>query len=87
MRLDSTAFRRSWQADLAILRFLGYLSDIAGTRTKEVSLLERRPLREILPDAFPEQNVIVLIDRKAGNLDSLIGNESSVLLMPIVSGG
>ncbi len=72
---------------MAVLRFLGYLSDIAGVRTKELVIAGQKPLRDILPQGFPEANVIVLIDRKAGTLDSLIGNESSVLLMPILSGG
>ena len=72
---------------MAVLRFLGYLSDVAGARTREPVIAGQKPLRELLPRGFPEKNVIVLIDGKAGNLDSLVGNESSVLLMPVLSGG
>jgi len=72
---------------LAKLRFLGYLADLAGARTKEVAIVGTKSLREVLPPSFPEQNVIVLIDRNIGNLKSLIGNESSVTLMRIPSGG
>jgi molybdopterin converting factor small subunit len=44
-------------------------------------------LREILPSPFPEKNIIVLINQRAGTLDSLIKDEDSVALMPVLSGG
>jgi len=72
---------------LAELKFFGYLADIVGARAKEMSLEEPVALREILPSPFPEKNIIVLINQKAGNLDSLVKNEDSVVLMPILSGG
>jgi molybdopterin converting factor small subunit len=72
---------------LAELKFFGYLSDIVGRREIEVSLEKPTPLREMLPSSFPETNIIILINEKAGNLDSLIKNEDTVALMPILSGG
>jgi molybdopterin converting factor small subunit len=72
---------------LAELKFFGYLSDLAGARKKEVSLEKPVALREILPSDFPEADLIILINEKAGSLDSLIKNEDSVALMPILSGG
>lgn len=45
------------------------------------------PLREMLPSPFPETNIIILINEKVGGLDSLIQDEDSVVLMPILSGG
>jgi len=72
---------------LAELKSFGYLVDIVGARAKEMSLEKPVALREILPSPFPEKNIIVLINQKAGNLDSLIKNEDSVVLMPILSGG
>jgi len=72
---------------LAELKFFGYLADIVGARAKEMSLEKPVALREILPSPFPEKNIIVLINQKAGNLDSLIRDEDSVVLMPILSGG
>jgi hypothetical protein len=41
----------------------------------------------MVPSTFPETDIIILIDEKVGNLDSLIENESSVVIMPILSGG
>jgi len=72
---------------LAELKFFGYLAEIVGARAKEMRLEKPVALREILPSPFPETNIIILINQKVGNLDSLIENEDSVALMPILSGG
>jgi hypothetical protein len=72
---------------LAELKFLGYLAEVAGARGKNLVLDKPTPLRKILPPSFPEKNVIILIDKRVGNLDSVIENESSVIIMPILSGG
>jgi molybdopterin converting factor small subunit len=72
---------------LAELKFFGYLADIVGTREKEMPLKKPVALREILPSPFPEKNVIILINQRAGTLDSLIKDEDSVALMPVLSGG
>jgi len=72
---------------LAQLRFFGYLADITGTRKKEVRLEEPVLLRELLPPDFPQENIIILIDEKPGRLESLITNESQVVMMPVLSGG
>ena len=72
---------------MAELKFFGYLADIAGARAKEVNLEKPAALREILPPSFPETNIIILINQKAGHLDSLIRNEDAVAIMPILSGG
>jgi molybdopterin converting factor small subunit len=72
---------------LAALKFLGHLAEIAGTREKILVLDKPMPLRRILPPSFPEENIIILIDKRVGNLDSVIENESSVIIMPMLSGG
>jgi len=72
---------------LAEFKFLGYLAEIVGDRTKHRILEKPTALREVLPSPFPETNIIVLIDQKVGSLDSMIENENSVLLMPMLSGG
>jgi molybdopterin converting factor small subunit len=72
---------------LAELKFLGYLAEVVGTRTKHLVLHKPTPLRRILPSSFPEENVIILIDKKVGNFDSIIENGNSIMLMPMLSGG
>ena len=72
---------------MAELKFLGYLADIAGARAKDINLGKPVALRELLPASFPEKNIIILINQKAGSLDSLIRNEDRVALMPVLSGG
>ncbi len=72
---------------MAELKFFGYLTDIAGARKKEMRLEKPVTLREILPPAFPEMNVLILINQNPGRLDSLVRDEDTVALMPILSGG
>ena len=72
---------------MAELKLFGYLADIVGTRAKEVSLEKPTALRKILPSPFPDTNIIILINEKVGTLDSLIMDEDSVVLMPVLSGG
>jgi molybdopterin converting factor small subunit len=72
---------------LAELRFFGYLTDIAGARKKEIKLENPVALKEILPPAFPGKNVLILINQSPGRLDSLVRDEDTVALMPILSGG
>ena len=73
---------------MAEIKFLGYLADVvAGIRRKKLILREAAPLRKILPPSFPGRDVVILIDQKAGKLDSVIENQSLVVIMPILSGG
>ena len=72
---------------MAELRFFGYLSELAGTRAKELTLERPTTLRSLVPPAFPEANIIILINQKAGSLDSEITDRDSVVFMPVLSGG
>ena len=72
---------------MAELKFLGHLAEIAGAREKNLVLDKPMPLRKVLPSSFPKKDVIILIDEKVGNFDSLIENGNKVVLMPLVSGG
>lgn len=73
--------------NVAELKFFGYLADLAGSRKREVTLERAVPLRELLPPRFPKENIIILINEKAGSLDSVVQNEDSIVFMPILSGG
>ena len=72
---------------MAEIRFFGYLSDLVGTRVKELTLERATTLKELVPPAFPDMNIIILINGKAGSLDSEITDKDSVVFMPILSGG
>ena len=72
---------------MAELRFFGYLSDLAGTRVKEVRLDRSEVLRRLVPSSFSEANMIILINQRAGTLDSEVTDKDSVTFMPILSGG
>jgi len=72
---------------MAELKFLGYLAGKVGKRSQEVLLEKPQRLRDLLPSPFPEQDIVILINQKVGNLDSMIENEDRVVLMPMISGG
>jgi len=72
---------------MAELKFLGYLAEKVGKRSQEVLLESPQRLRDLLSLPFPEQDIIILINQKVGNLDSMIQNEDRVVLMPMISGG
>ena len=72
---------------MAELKFFGFLSDLVGTRIKDLRLEHPVTLRELVPSAFPETNTIILINQKVGSLDSEIKDQDSVVLMPVLSGG
>ncbi len=68
-------------------KFLGYLAEISGRKSLEISLENPRKLRDILEVKFPEDRSIVVINQRAGNFDSLIRNGDKVVIMPMISGG
>ena len=72
---------------MAEFKFLGYLAEVVGARTKNLVLEKPTPLREILPSPFPEENVVILIDQKVGSFDSIIEDGNSIVIMPVLSGG
>jgi molybdopterin converting factor small subunit len=72
---------------MAEFRFLGYLSEVAGVQIMQIPLEKPTRLRDILARPSPGKNIIFLIDQKMGNLDSIIQDNNSVVIMPILSGG
>lgn len=69
------------------IKLFGYVADFMGMRTKCVNIDSPIPLKELLLSPFPETNIIILINEKAGNLDSIINDEDSIIISPIFSGG
>ncbi len=72
---------------MAEIKFFGFLSELAGKRAERIELTKPVALRELLPASFPHENVIILVDEKPGDLDTLVTPESTVSLMPMLSGG
>ncbi len=72
---------------MATFKFLGYLAEVAGGRTREVALKEPTRLDALLPNTFFREEIIILINGKAGRIDSPIKDSDSVLVMPVISGG
>ena len=72
---------------MAALRFVGFIAELAGARQMEVRLERPTPLRDILEIRLPEERTIVLINQEGGTLDSLVHDEDTVTVLPVVSGG
>lgn len=72
---------------MATIRLLGILAEKIGQKRIDVTLGEPTELRKIFPLPFKEEDVLILIDGKAGHLTSLIEDKNSIEIMPMLSGG
>jgi molybdopterin converting factor small subunit len=72
---------------MATLKFLGFLGDMAKTKEMEISIQKSRKLRDLLPVKLPEDRAIVLINQEGAGFDSLVHNDDTVLILPVISGG
>ncbi|MDH5402534.1 MAG: MoaD/ThiS family protein [Candidatus Heimdallarchaeota archaeon] len=73
---------------MAIVRLIGYFSSIAGYSEKEFIIDQPIKVRDIVnfPN-IPEERIIVLINEKGANLDSIINSTDYVKIFPVIGGG
>ena len=69
------------------IKFLGWIASLAGKREMEVEIEAPVQLREILPFSLHERNIIIIVNSRPGSEESVVNNEDSVTLMPVISGG
>ncbi len=69
------------------LKFLGWISSLAGRREMEVKLENPVPLRDVLPFSLHERNIIVIVNNKPGSEETLVKDTDQVMLLPVISGG
>ncbi len=72
---------------MAKIEYIGYLEDKVGYRTIFLKLEDKMPIRKAIEFPLEEEDVIILIDGKIGNLDSLVDDGSQIIVMPVMSGG
>lgn len=72
---------------MATIIFLGVLAEKVGHKSVEVAVKESVELKKIYPLPFQEEDVLILIDGKMGDLTSLVEDQSSITIMPMLSGG
>jgi molybdopterin converting factor small subunit len=69
------------------VKFLGWISSLAGKREMDIDIDESVQLKDILPFSLQEKNVIVVINDKAGSEESTVKDTDRVVLLPVISGG
>ncbi len=69
------------------LKFLGWISSLAGKREMDVQLDIPVQLKEILPFSLHERNIIVIVNNEPGSEETMVKDADQVVLMPVISGG
>jgi len=70
------------------LKFIGWISSLAGTREMDITLETPEQLKNILPFSLQgKENIIIIINNEPGSATTVVSNEDQVLLMPVISGG
>jgi hypothetical protein len=72
---------------MALLKFFGHFVQIFGEKEKKILLEKPVALREILWHDIQENEAVVLINGKWGNLNSIVRDEDRIYLLPILLGG
>lgn len=67
---------------------IGFLTKYIGNSVVEFKLDSPKKLREIIDiPSEVKDRIIILINNVAGNLDSIVNDDDTVALMPIIGGG
>jgi molybdopterin converting factor small subunit len=69
------------------IKFLGWISSLAGTREMNIALKEPVKLKEILPFSLEGRNVIIIINNRPGSDETMVKKGDKVALFPVISGG
>jgi molybdopterin converting factor small subunit len=69
------------------VKFLGWISSLAGTREMNIASKEPVKLKEILPFSLEGRNVIIIINNKPGSAETMVKEGDKVALFPVISGG
>lgn len=69
------------------IKFLGWISSLAGKREMDVQLDTPVQLKEILPFSLHERNIIIIVNNEPGSEETVVKDTDQVALMPVISGG
>jgi molybdopterin converting factor small subunit len=72
---------------MAKITYIGYLSQRTGYRHKNFNLSGPTAINNLIELHIDREDVIVMVDNKIGNFDTIINDCSSVIIMPAMSGG
>ena len=70
------------------IKFIGWISSLAGRREMHVTLKNPDQLKNILPfSLYGKENIIIIINNKPGSPTTVVSDEDQIILMPVISGG
>ena len=69
------------------IKFVGWISSLAGTREMDVRVDSPVQLKEILPFSLHERNIIVVVNNESRSEETFVNDCDQVVLMPVISGG
>ncbi|MBU7013244.1 MAG: MoaD/ThiS family protein [Theionarchaea archaeon] len=69
------------------VKFLGWISSLAGRREMQVDLDNPVKLGEILPFSLQGRSIIIIVNNEPGSGETVVKNSDQVTLMPVISGG
>ncbi len=82
-----------WENNYVIvvkIRLLGWIADKEGYREKEIFLDGKKvKIRELVPsvEIEPPDRIVVLVNHKGATLDTEVGDDDYVAVLPVVGGG
>ena len=62
-------------------------SSISKTKLTQITVTEKKTVAQLLEELELSDNHIVLIDGKKMNLDSMIQENDTVIILPLIAGG
>jgi molybdopterin converting factor small subunit len=70
------------------IKFIGWISSLAGKREMDINLRTPEQLKNILPPPLQEkENIIIIVNNEPATTKTIVSNKDQVILMPIISGG
>ncbi len=72
---------------MVTIRLVSYLEKMAGFREKEIKIEEPTRVRDLIAFDLPDERLMVVVDDIGGDLDTVVDNDSRVVISPIFGGG
>ncbi|MCD6457500.1 MAG: MoaD/ThiS family protein [Thermoproteales archaeon] len=70
------------------IKYIGYLADLVGKRKKEIQVKSPVKIKNILKlKNVDMEELVVLVNGRAGNLDTIVSGDDEISILPVISGG
>ncbi|OYT30034.1 MAG: molybdopterin synthase sulfur carrier subunit [Thermofilum sp. ex4484_82] len=70
------------------IKYIGYLADLVGKRKEEIQVKLPVKIKNILKlKNVDMEELVVLVNGRAGNLDTIVSGDDEISILPVISGG